>query len=732
MRFQCSFCLSIVTTDKPLGSKIPCPSCGLSCFVPKSHSEEHCVIGDFVVGKKVGSGSIGSVFKAKQLSLERDVALKLLLPELSSPKFVASFLKEARAAAQLSHTNLVQAYAVGEENGICYLAMNYIDGESLSHRIEREGSIAIDEALHTIQQVAEALYYAWDEARLIHRDVKPDNIMITKEGMVKLTDLGLAMNQAEWTEDMEISGSPSYMSPEQFAGEKLDTRSDIYSLGITLYQMISGELPFKGQTFQDVARQHFSEEAIPLHRLGLGISLKVSNLVKKMMEKLPEDRHENMEALLKELWTVRQTTAPDKDLVPDVHTISINKLDYDLQNKSIRNKVSPQERIKKLKSRRDFLFWLLVTIFPIPIMALVVLVFFHETQKEPPKTLMIEEKMQTFIEKYKKQELHPALMAVEVDQILNALPPMHAQTMRQRTVFWQLRYFRQHIENEKLRIDMDDNRMLIKSLEKKYRRELSGKNTVSKKMQASSGLLKKQVSAYKAKANNYASLNRKITSQLKREKVTNTALKKKIYNFKRNYMLVQLYILIQKRDFDMVYALLKYNRGVLGKPFYGEYSRMMILASRLENIVGYFSKGNARMLGRKLSSGCKITMIRNGNIYYEDLDGSVRARSIFEVPYSDLHNLVRAVNHKVAGDAKSFAADMAILAGNPESPLAVKGRKCAHELVKAYVNFQIERIIAISKQNKASAKRLTEQMLDKFSESPLRSEIKKKLVFLLK
>ncbi|QSH41184.1 serine/threonine-protein kinase [Lentisphaerota bacterium ZTH] len=727
MRFQCSFCLSIVSTDQPLGNKIPCPSCGRSCFVPRSHSEEHCVIGDFVVGKKVGSGSIGSVFKAKQLSLERDVALKLLLPELSSPKFVSAFLKEARAAAQLSHANLVQAYAVGEENGICYLAMNYIDGESLSHRLEREGSIAVDEALHIIQQVAEALYYAWDEARLIHRDVKPDNIMITKEGMVKLTDLGLAMNQAEWTEDMEISGSPSYMSPEQFAGEKLDTRSDIYSLGVTLYQMLSGELPFKGETFQDVARQHFNEDSVPLHRLGLGISLKVSNLVKKMMEKLPEDRHENMEGLLKELWTVRQTTAPDRDLVPDVHTISINKLDYDLQNRSIRNKVSPQERIKKLKGRRDFLFWLLVTVFPLPIVVLAVFLFFRETRKEPPLTLLLEEKMQDFAARFEKKQIHPTLMSVEAEQLMHTVPPRGRQTVRQSVIYWQLKCFLEKIENEKLKIDMDDSRMLIKSLEDKYRRELSGKNLVSKKMQASSGALKKQLADHRSKAEKMIEVNKKLSQQIEHDKKNITALQTDIFHFKRNYMLVQLYVLIQKPDFEMAYAMLEHCREILGKKFAGEYSSMKALIARLELLTQYFSKGNARMLGKPLEPGCKITMIRNGIVYYEDDSGDIRSKPVFEIPDKALFKLVRSTDKRVAGSFKVFSSDMALLNNCPEAPEAVIGGSCAKELVTAYVNFQVERIIALGKRNHAAAKKLAEKMVYRFRLSPLCKDIELKL-----
>ena len=333
MRFSCPFCrYTISVEDSARGYRTVCPGCGKNVLVPTGRFDEGCIIGDFIINSHLGRGSIGDVYKATQISLDRPVALKILSPKFMTKKGVADFLKEARAAAPLSHNNLVQSYAVGMDEGYIYMAMTYIKGETLSARLKREGRIPVDEALHIVQQVAEALYYAWSECRIIHRDVKPENIMLTENGVVKLTDLGLAMSQFEWSENMEISGSPSYMSPEQFAGEKLDTRSDIYSLGVTLYQMITGKLPFDAPTVTSLAQQHFELNAAPLDSIVPDVPPRVAALVRKMMAKDASKRFADMEELLLEIWSIRQRTAPNKDMVPDVHTISVKRLDYDFQN----------------------------------------------------------------------------------------------------------------------------------------------------------------------------------------------------------------------------------------------------------------------------------------------------------------------------------------------------------------------------------------------------------------
>jgi len=375
-----------------LGKKIVCPNCSKNVAMPSSPFGVGRMIGDYIIEEKLGEGSIGTVYLAHQASLDRKVALKILSEQYANAKGMSAFLSEARSAAKLLHPNLVQCFGVGEENGVCYMAMNYIKGKTLKDKIKSNGKIDVDEALHITQQVAEALHCAWEEARLIHRDVKPENIMIDDDGVVKLTDLGLAMPQTAWHENMEISGSPSYMSPEQFTGEKLDSRSDIYSLGVSLYQMLCGKLPFVGKTLNSVARQHFKEKAVPINKLVPTTPRAVSDLVGKMMAKNPDDRFKSMEDLLQEIWRIRQTTAPERELVPEVHTVTMKKLDYDLQLQSKARKIQIQMSEHEERKKSEVLIKIVAITVPIVVIAVILLIamFSHNDVKNQEGNKLIE------------------------------------------------------------------------------------------------------------------------------------------------------------------------------------------------------------------------------------------------------------------------------------------------------------------------------------------------------
>ncbi len=471
MRIQCPFCSYHMRgiTDSMLGRKVRCPDCGKTNHLSKDPFQSGRILGDFIIKRCLGVGSIGSVYFASQISFDRSVALKVLSKEYSNTKGIDSFLKEARAAAKLSHANLVQSLGVGEEEGVCFMAMTFIEGETVKDKIKRGGRIDVDEALHICQQVAEGLHFAWTEEGLIHRDVKPENIMLSKEGTVKLTDLGLAISESEWHEDLEISGSPSYMSPEQFTGEKIDTRSDIYSLGISLYQMISGKLPFSGSTLKTVARQHFYDPPKPLNKIDLMIPVKVSNFVKKMVEKEPDKRFQNMEELIRDIWEVRQTTAPDKDLVPGVHTISIKRLDYDLQKLS--KEREEHIRVEKVKGSITVAALTRAVIIGTPILLSVVLVAWmlmsHRNEKRDRNSSLVS----SLGAMIGDSALNVSEIEDQWDKLYRILPS--SKNDFDRELRTRMLYFQERIRNRRMTDQLADSHVQIVRIREEVSSQLS-------------------------------------------------------------------------------------------------------------------------------------------------------------------------------------------------------------------------------------------------------------------
>lgn len=209
---------------------------------------------------KVGSGGMSDVYKAKCHKLNRYVAIKVLKPEFSEDKnFVSKFRVEAQSAAGLSHPNIVNVFDVGEDNGIYYIVMELIEGITLKKYIERKGKLPVKEAVSILIQVAQGIEAAHNN-HIIHRDIKPQNIIISKEGKVKVTDFGIARAASTNTISSNAMGSVHYISPEQAKGGFIDEKSDIYSLGITLYEMVTGRLPFEGDSTVSIALQHVQNE----------------------------------------------------------------------------------------------------------------------------------------------------------------------------------------------------------------------------------------------------------------------------------------------------------------------------------------------------------------------------------------------------------------------------------------------------------------------------------------
>ena len=218
-------------------------------------------IGDrYEIIDKVGSGGMSDVYKALDHKLNRYVAVKVLKDEFSEDKsFVSKFKVEAQSAAGLAHPNIVNVFDVGEENGLYFIVMELVEGITLKKYIEKKGKLPVKEAVSIAIQIAQGIEAAHNN-HIIHRDIKPQNVIISREGKVKVTDFGIARAASANTINSNAMGSVHYISPEQARGGYIDEKSDIYSLGISLYEMITGKVPFEGDSTVTIALQHINEE----------------------------------------------------------------------------------------------------------------------------------------------------------------------------------------------------------------------------------------------------------------------------------------------------------------------------------------------------------------------------------------------------------------------------------------------------------------------------------------
>jgi serine/threonine-protein kinase len=269
----------------------------------------------FEMQSKLGAGGMAEVWKARQVSLDRTVAIKILSAQFSQEsEDVKRFQQEAQAAAKLKHSGIVQVYDANAIGGTYYFVMEYVAGYTAGEWLRRKGMIPEKDALLVVECVADALAYAWDTARVVHCDIKPDNIMIDADGSVKVTDLGLArtisaMSAHGLTE--EVLGTPAYMAPEQARGETgLDFRADIYSLGATLYHMLTGKLLFQGNPDEQVMEMQVSHTVPDPIEVNPSLSKAVSWLLEKMLAKDRADRYESWQALRADVARVRSGMMP--------------------------------------------------------------------------------------------------------------------------------------------------------------------------------------------------------------------------------------------------------------------------------------------------------------------------------------------------------------------------------------------------------------------------------------
>ena len=263
--------------------------------------------------EKVGTGGMADVYKSKDHTLNRFVAVKVLKQEFSeNANFVSKFRVEAQAAAGLMHPNIVNVYDVGEEKGIYYIVMELVDGITLKNYIAKKGNLGYKEAVTIALQVSMGLEAA-HRNHIIHRDIKPQNIIISREGKVKVTDFGIAKAATSDTITSNVMGSVHYTSPEQARGGFSDEKSDVYSLGVTLFEMLTGEVPFDGESTVAIAIRHIQEPMPSPRKLNPDMPYSVDQIVLKCCEKSPDRRYQNMQELALDLK--KSISDPDGDFV---------------------------------------------------------------------------------------------------------------------------------------------------------------------------------------------------------------------------------------------------------------------------------------------------------------------------------------------------------------------------------------------------------------------------------
>jgi hypothetical protein len=254
--------------------------------------------------EELGRGGMGTVYRAEQVSLHRQVALKVLGSNLTrDPAFVARFVAEARAAAKLQHPNVVQVFDVDQDGDRYYISMELMHDGSLEDQLKQQGRLDVDRALQVVADAAAGLAYA-ESLGIVHRDIKPDNLMLDQHGQVKIADLGLASSTAEI--EQKAIGTPHFMAPEQVLKKELDHRTDLYALGCTFYRLVTGKTPFRGQTVRDILRAQVKDEPEPANKANPQVSAEVAAIIARLLQKDPAQRYQTANELLDEIEVLRR------------------------------------------------------------------------------------------------------------------------------------------------------------------------------------------------------------------------------------------------------------------------------------------------------------------------------------------------------------------------------------------------------------------------------------------
>ncbi len=387
MRVQCVRCNSVIDLASGQGRDCVCPNCGAEMMPPKSLGAG-CVIGDYLIINEIGAGGMGTVFRARQLSKPRDVALKVLMAEFTTDDaMVQNFVREARFASRMRHPSIVEAYDVAMEDGHLYFAMEYVDGPSLKEYVDAHGPFPPMQALQIVLQVADALSYAWSEKKIVHRDIKPDNILLGADGAAKVADLGLAKRLSAMRGDStggEFYGTPQCIAPELFIGSEGTVSSDIYALGITLWFMVAGFFPYEGKDPEATLWLHLKE---PLPKLPANAVVPdgYAALLGNMLAKRPCHRYGGYMELMADIRSVMDGGMPQRLPSPDFQT----PIDMDSQSPLQPSASDAADDCTREEwndeRKRGWLHFILTLLLMIAIFAAMAAAFWFVSRPSPPE-----------------------------------------------------------------------------------------------------------------------------------------------------------------------------------------------------------------------------------------------------------------------------------------------------------------------------------------------------------
>ena len=370
----------------------------------------------YEIVKSIGEGGMANVYLAHDVILDRDVAIKILRGDLAGDeKFVRRFQREALAASSLSHPNIVEMYDVGEDNGTYFIVMEYIEGQTLKQLIKKRGALTLSECIDIMLQLTDGVDHA-HASYIIHRDLKPQNIMIQSNGEIKITDFGIAMalNNTQLTQTNSVMGSVHYLPPEQASGKGATVKSDIYSMGILFFELLTGSLPFKGDNAVEIAFKQIKDDIPSVREMNSAIPQSIENIVLRATAKNPKNRYNNAKEMHDDLLTClneERSNEPRIGFKYPEHEGDIDKKDLMVDKEEVKQELVDDD------SKTSIVLWILSGIIIVIILALIGVFIIYPKLMTVPNVVIPDVAKMTVIEAEKALKKEGFEVATEIEYV---------------------------------------------------------------------------------------------------------------------------------------------------------------------------------------------------------------------------------------------------------------------------------------------------------------------------